>query len=250
MAHGFEIEIPPEQQSLFRALTECGLGICPALQAFVRLTEPPESLHQPAADRINLMNSLIEATVDFDRGMAARMLRLGEIGPKPNATWKELTPAERKRAKRGRAWALDAGLESTPQGRPSVIDSALVLYCSRVIAESCEQPRFHFSRRTGGGPPKGPMWRTLMIALPLAETYLARIDGTIAPRPREIVAHAETISDILTTAHSKDFREYCKIQQLGVASYDVAEHPATFRYAIAHARRTRERKLPAKPRVP
>ncbi len=246
---GFEIEIPPEQLPLFRALSECGLSVYPALQAFVRLTEPPESLHQPTADRINLMNSLIEATVDFDSGMAARMLRLGEIGPKPHATWEELTPAERKRAKRGWTWALEAGFETTPQGRPSVIDSALVLYCSRVIAESCAQP-IKFSRRMGGGPPKGPMWRTLMIALPLAETYLAPLDGTIAPKPREIVAHAETVADILTTAHSKAFREYCKIQQLGVTSYDVAEHPATFRYAVAHARRTRERKLPAKLRVP
>ena len=68
------------------------------------------------------------------------------------------------------------------------------------------------------GRQKVPMWRALTIALPLAETFLARNDGAITPRPREIVAHAETIADILTTAHSKTFCEYCKIQQLGAAS--------------------------------
>ena len=66
------------------------------------------------------MNSLIE-TVGFDNGMAARMLRLSEGDPKPNATWKELTPAERKRAKRGWAWALDAGFEIYA-ARPPVSD--------------------------------------------------------------------------------------------------------------------------------
>ena len=80
------------------------------------------------------------------RAMAARMLRLNERQPDPEATWKALTRAERKRARNLWDFALDAGFDSAPQGRPFVIDSALVLYCSRVIAEACGKPKFQFSR--------------------------------------------------------------------------------------------------------
>jgi len=250
MTSGFTILVPPEQQALFSALSECKLDPLQILQATALLIEPPQSLHQPSPDRISLMNSVTESIVDFDKDMAARMLRLDEGCPNPGATWKGLNRAERKRADRLRAWALDAGLDSTPQGRPPVIDSALVLYCSRVITEACQLPDFQFSRPMGGGRPSGPMWRALVVALPLAEAALAQIDGVSSVRPREIIAHSETIADILATARSKRFREYCKIETLGVASSDVAEHPALFRYAIAYARRPRERKRRAKPHVP
>ena len=188
MAHCFEIEIPPEQQPLFRALSERGLSVCPALQALMRLTEPPESLRQPPSDHVDRMNSLIEATVD----LAAEWPRecCGSVKLAPNQTQhrrKSPPPSANEQSVVGHGH-LTPDFNPHPQGRPSVIDSALVIFCSRVIAESCKQPRFQFSRRTGGGPPKGPMWSTLMIALPLAETYLARFDGTIsAPRPRRSV---------------------------------------------------------------
>src|SRR5262249_5772423 len=122
------------------------------------------------------------------------------------------------------------------------VDSALVLYCARVLCEACEQPQFKFSRRMNGGPPRGPMWCALMAALPLAELFLTRLDGVFAYAPRDIGKHAETIADILTTARSKQFAECCRQLNLGPGSSDLAEHPATFRYAVALARRPRQRK--------
>jgi hypothetical protein len=245
MPPDFEIvDILPEQAPLFAALAECGLSTLLILQTATRLTELPESLHLPASGRAEHANALINNIVEFDGDMAARMLRVNERQLDPGATWATLTRAERKRAKLLWNWALDSGFDSSPQGRPSVIDSALVLYCSRLLAEACGTPEFMFTRPMNGGAPRGPMWRALMAALPLAESYLLRVNGEFAPRLREINVHAETIAEILVVARqsSTQFAKFCWRFKLGLRSGDVAEHPAMFRYAVSHARRSRQLK--------
>src|SRR5262249_30567865 len=158
-------------------LAEC--GITNRLETFDRLTKPPKSLHIPTADHAFAANSLINTAVGFDGDMAAQMLRRNEGHPNPEATWKGLTRAERKRAKRLWAWALDAGLDVAPQGRPLKIDPALVLYCSRVLTEACGLSRFAFSRPSQGGRPRGPLWRALTDALPRAQLFLRQqFEGT------------------------------------------------------------------------
>jgi hypothetical protein len=211
------------------------------VQTLTRLTEPPQSLQIPTGVRTEQANLLLNAIVPFEGDMAARMLRLNERQPDPEATWKALTRAERKRARNLWDFALDAGFDSAPQGRPSVIDSALVLYCSRVIAEACGKPKFQFSRPMNGGSPRGPMWKTVMAALALAESFLLSVDGQLASEVRDISEHTETIAEILSVARSSQrFAKFCQQSNLGSHSSDVVQHPAMFRYAVLHARRPRQ----------
>jgi hypothetical protein len=240
MPPDFEIvDIPPEQKPLIDALRKCGLRTFLILETATRLTEPPASLHLPAPSRIERANTLINDMVEFDGDMAAQMLRREEGQPDPGASWKALSRAERKRARNLWAWTLDTGFETAPQGRPHMIDGALVLYCSRVIAAACGQSRFKFSRPPGGGSPYGPGWRALMAALPLAERFLTRIDGNRLPELRDLGDRAETIADIVKTARSKGFDEQCRRLQLGPTFGDVAQHPAAFRHALMLARSPR-----------
>jgi hypothetical protein len=238
----WEVIIPPELQPLCRALAELRLSNRQILRTASRLTEPPESLSLPAPGRTKAANELINKGVGFDGDMAARVLRLGEGQHDPGATWAALTPAERKRAKRGWDWVCDAGLDVAPQGRSTKVDSALILYCMRVLAEAegCGNSRFRFSRPTDGGAPSGPMWRALMAALPLAESYLASVEG-LPGSPRQIDLNAETVADVATTARSKSFAKLSEQLKLGQGSNDVANQPGTFRYALSIARRPRRR---------
>jgi hypothetical protein len=178
------------------------------------------------------MNSVLDATDPFDGDMAARMLRLEETGqPHPEATWKSLTRAERKRARSLWEWARDTSLEPGRRGRPQEMDSALVLYCSRVLAEECEKPKFKFSRPVDGGNPRGPMWRVLTAALPLAESYLALMNGEDFT-PRNIEHHAETIAEIVTVSRTEEFEAQCLALGLQLTPSDIAQHPGTYRYAM------------------
>ena len=239
----FEIvDVDPNVRPLFGALRECGKRYhhfrnhWVLAQTITRLTEPPASLQIPKPDRTQLANSLLKAAFPFDDDAAARMLRLDNGKPDPDAKWKGLSPAERKRAKRLWTWAFDAGLATSPQGRPHKMDAALVLYCARVVAEGCGQPHFAFSRPPEGGPPRGPMWRVLMSALPLAQSYLASVDGAPPAEPEEITNRVETTVDILKVARSKEFDVCCRESGLGPSANDVAERPATFRLELARAR--------------
>jgi hypothetical protein len=232
-------DVPPDLKPLFRALTECGKPVF--MQTLKRLIEPPASLQMPAASQSKLANSLLKELVPFDGDMAARMLQLDDGQPDSEAKWRDLSRAQRKRARRLWDWALDAGLNTTPQGRPHKIDAALVLYCARVIAEGCRKSRFKFSRPPEGGPPGGPMWRALMEALPLALGSLGRVDGALPSAPQRIGNRAEAVADILIIARSKEFRARCQELGIGTSAGDVAEHPATFRLALTRARALRNR---------
>jgi hypothetical protein len=238
MSRDFEIEYPPELEPLARALAECGIQKRNIPLVAVRLTEPSELLHRTRPEIVEAQNSLLQAVVDFDENLAAQMLQRTEGRPAPGVTWKGLSPAERKRAKRLWDRTLDAGVESSAQGRPSVVDGALVLYCTRVLEEAGGLS-FGFSRPAAGGAPTGPWWRALMVAYPIAQSFIAGIDGPNSLARREIRPDAETIRDIVRTARSKQFKICTSELNLGPTAADVAEHPAAFRQALMVARARR-----------
>jgi len=192
-------------------------------QTITQLTLPPISLRVSASDYPEI-ESAIKSRVKFDRNLAARMFRLNAGRPDPEVTWTKLTPLERKRAKRLWHWAVYGpdSLTTGMQSRPPKIDSSLVLYCMRVICEASGQSRFKFRRPEGGGPPGGPMWRALAEVLPKFKR--------------------DSIAEIVTTSRKKKFAKLCQSLGLGRASRDISLNPATFRVAIALARRSRPRK--------
>jgi hypothetical protein len=173
------------------------------------------------------------------RYMAARLLSVEENRPDPDATWKSLSRAGRKRARRLCDWlARDHGLSATPQGRRPLIDAALVLYCIRVLCEASGRPRFKFSRPPAEGLFGGPMWRALNEALPLAQQFLAVRFGTPAIPRNKIDHHAEAIAGIAKLTRSRRFEKWCRRLGLGPRADDVATNAATFRLAIAYARKS------------
>ena len=155
------------------------------------------------------------------------MIRLHERHPDPNATWKDLTPAERKRAKRLKDWVLDASLDISPQGRPADVDGALVLYCARLIGEACRRP-FRFSRPGDGDAPGGPMWRALIAALEIAQSHLMRVEDPTAQASTQGSSHAEAIAAIVKTTRTKRFAEKCRWLGIGDALivYSLGSHDA------------------------
>jgi hypothetical protein len=182
----------------------------------------------------------------FDGDAAAYLLQLDERRLDRTKKWNELSRAEQRRA-RNRWKQLDSGVvrlsEKTnlkahrKRGRPSTIDSALILFCARVICEEAGAAQFKFSR--GGGGPHGPMWRALMEALPVAQQFLNTRYGTPAIARDKIGRHAQTIAGIVALSRSKDFSQFCQAAHLGTSAAAVASAPNMFRQAIKYARRFR-----------
>jgi hypothetical protein len=241
----FEIvEVPPELEPLFRALLKCKLLSHRVLaQTMDRLGEPPTSLYLAPLSKAKLANEILKEIVVFDSNsdgdVAARMLQSEQQDPA--LKWKTLSSAEKKRARRRWDGLLDVRFEATPKGRPAEIDSALVVYCASIIAEACATPLFRFSRPAYGGKPDGPMFRALMAALPLAQSFLIRAVGTAAPYPSEINDHPEAVAEIVNVARSPEFRACCRELGIGTTARDVAEHPKIIRLALANARRKRRK---------
>jgi hypothetical protein len=229
------LEVSPNVEPLLRELTQCGIrnGYV-LLQTITRLTEPPASLEIPAWSLTEAANALLKEIVGFDCDAAARMFRLDQRQHNSDAKWKDLSRAERKRARRLWTWAIESSLDTAPQGRPNKIDPALVLYCAYVIAEGCGKPHLRFSRPTLGGAPCGPMWRALMTALPLAYSFLDL--GRRAEDVHAFSARAEAVVDILKTGRSKEFKAYCRDSGIVMTSDCIAMHPSAFRLGFAHAR--------------
>lgn len=167
------------------------------------------------------------------------------------ATWNMLARNERRRAETlGKWFGSNHGLNVTPRGRATAIDSALVLWCSRVLSEESGQQiefaRTRLEKKAYGLP--GSMWQVLMEALPRAQSFLAlrypgygnpAIGRSSSKRPdrRKINAHTEAIAEIITLARSKAFKNLCRKRGLGACAADVAASPTTFRLTIADARR-------------
>jgi hypothetical protein len=218
------LSVSPElfpSAALYRALAECGIAPEKILHTAERLTSLPKSFHLSSWDPPGT-ESAIRLAVGFDRDAAARMLRLNEGRPDPEVSWTNLTRSERKRAESLWNGALKPD-ELNPRGRPAKIDSALVLYCVRVLCEASGNARFKFSRPPMlRGAPAGPMWRALIEAL-----------------PPEYKDHAETIAEIVDDTRAMKFERSCQTLGLNLASSDIAEHSATFRIAISRARRSR-----------
>jgi hypothetical protein len=219
---------PPDRKPLLQALAECGVDDAEIAQVAQQLARPPLTF-RPDPTRLR----------GFDRDTAARLLSVDENRPDPHATWKSLSRAQRKRAKRSWDWlARDHGLSATPQGRRPLIDAALVLYCIRVLCEASGQPRFKFSRPPAGDLFGGPMWRALNEALPLAQQFLAARFGTPAIPRNKIDHHAEAIAGIAKLTRSTQFEKWCRRLGLGPRADDVATNASTFRLAIAYARKS------------
>jgi hypothetical protein len=238
-----ELDLAP----LCRALKKCGVGADQIEHTTRRLIRPPLGLGQTAAgDPVkgtgaHHLYELAKQSRTFDPNIAARLLRLHEGHPDPEAKWKTLSRAERKRAKRLWDWTGEShGLSVTPKGRPPAIDPALVLYCIRVLCEATGRPRFEFSRTF-----TGPMGCALIEALPLAQSFLARRFGVPAlgrdskkRRDLRIHSHLEAIAEIVLATRSTPFGKFCRLWGLGPTSHNVADNPSMFRFAIPYARQS------------
>jgi hypothetical protein len=253
---------PPDLEPLNQALAKCGIGAEDIAYVADRLSRPPLSFGQTArADPRMFSERFPGGTViypdsttgtweakprKFDGDMAARMRRLKEGPPDKAATWKSLSRAERKAARRLWDWTGKAhGLSVTPQGRPPAIDPALVLYLIRVLCEASHQAEFRFSRtsKVPGEPkvPGGPMWRALIEALPLAQNFLAIRFGAPASGRISTKGVGETIAEIARVTRSKSFKNLSQTLGLGTTADDVAGSSAYARAVINNARSRKSR---------
>jgi hypothetical protein len=230
----------PDLLQLCRALNECGVAADQIPQTVERLTRPPlifglSALPDPAGITIQ----------GDDDDAAAQLLSIDKGRFDPLAKWKALSYNERKQARRlWDGFGKHHGLSSTPRGRPPALDDALVLYCARALCEASGKERFPFGR--------GPMWRALIEALPIAQLFLARRYRTHALTRDEIDAAAESIAEKVTLARSKEFAHWSQEFGLGFGSHDVANAAVSFRAAMMYARKKRlsARKLrPRKRRI-
>jgi hypothetical protein len=89
------------------------------------------------------------------------------------------------------------------------------------------------------------MFRALMAALPIAQSFLVRAGGIAALDLNDINDHREAVAEIVNIARSREFQAYCRELGIGTTARDVAEDPETFRLALATARR--KRRKPRKP---
>jgi len=247
----FEIE-QPDLQPLRRALANCGASAERISHVAEQLSRPPLSFGQSATDdpaifagmeiQLGTGAELESPTLkprEFHPDVAARVLRLSEGHPEPDAKWKMLSRAERKRARLRWDWIGEAhGLSVVPKGRPPVIDAALVLYCIRFLCEASGRPQFKFSRPNNGGAPSGPMCQALIEALPIAQRFLAIRYGTLAISRDQIGDHAEAIVEIATLSRPRRFKKLSRLLGLGRKSDDVAAKPAQFRAVFYYARKS------------
>src|SRR5262249_57015289 len=96
--------------------------------------------------------------------------------------------------------------------------------------------KFSFSRSESNcGAPGGPMWRALIEALPLAQSFLALLHPPYAMLVDQQI-HAESIAEIITLTRSKRFDDWCRSLYLGPSANDVANQPQMYRHAVAYAR--------------
>jgi hypothetical protein len=233
-------DAPPDLRQLCRALGECGVAADQIEQTVDRLTRPPRSFGLSASrdDSEMLSRVTIQLGAGLDDDMAARLLYPGK-----GATWKALSNPEKKRANRLRDWfGKSHGLSTNPKGQPPKLDAALVLYCTRVLAEAIGKDRFPFGRLGGGRKLSGPAWRALIEALPIAQRFLALRYKT------PIGATDESIAGIITLARSEAFASWSQKIGLGPSSHDVAASPASFRFAFMRAREERVSARELKPR--
>jgi hypothetical protein len=163
MPRGFEVvDVPPDLQPLYRALDECSIKyhLVPLIAA--RLSKPPESFHIPRPDNTAITNSLIQSLVGFDEDVAAHMLRLNEAQPSTEVKWRDLSSAERKRAKRLWNWTVDAGLDTAPQGRLRKLTahscSIVRDFCQRRVANPDSSSHAHQAAAIQAVQCGEPLW--------------------------------------------------------------------------------------------
>src|SRR3974390_916229 len=139
----------------------------PADFAFKRLTDIPNSLLWPMP---TISKRTMEVIVDDDAKAALLRTNQGRWGEIENATWTNLTKAE-KRASRKLTGFLGQG-RPFPRQRPTQSYPALTLFLIFTIEELLGK-RFPFSRLPSGGSAKGPAFKTLVAAQNLAQWRIA-----------------------------------------------------------------------------
>jgi hypothetical protein len=252
-------------QSLDLALKGCGVSNTNLINTVTRLRDAVRSfqssldtgeLELPYDANTAFRMLRIKEAVRRDEGRRLKEIvrvRLEEERPKP-------TPAARKRAHRLHKSALGPNrLNVTPKGKPSEIDSTLVVYCMRLLCEAKGKKQFQFSRYYGCRL-GGPMWRALIEMLAFAVANSRRtafafgvsqvfggpitldelskgIDEITKAAKDGLSKHSETIAEIVTAVRSKRFKAACRNLGLGPTADDVLAHPATFRSAVSWARR-------------
>jgi hypothetical protein len=180
--------------------------------------------------------------------------------PGQGRIWNSLSPSEQKQAKR-RWLELMApdDLGVVGRGRPPLIDSALVLWSSRVLAEALGQPHLKVTRPVEtdalgvehSGPPTGPEFRALVAALNIVNAYLIRkiialgiLDVTSPVDDFDEPRHAEAIAQIIKSDRDLGkgrsatiFSDICRKNGLGRTAAQVAERPQEFRWAVMDCKR-------------
>jgi hypothetical protein len=259
-------EIASQIRILSRALEAAGVHAKTISLTVGQLSNPPLALHFSHKD--GALDGESWFPVEFDGDTAAMMLYLGQ-----GRTWKTLTPTERRKAKRYFYSQLACdGLGVAGKGAPPIIDSALVLWCARVLAEALGLGYLKISRsvkmlhdeREHSGPPTGPHIRALIAALKIAQASLRQnAEAIVGPGDTVDFAdprHRETIAEIVKLdrnatrdRRAKVFSEICASRYLGKKAEDVAGAPQTFREAIMRARKDHLRgtkpRRPSKPGV-
>jgi len=223
---------------LCRALADCGIAADKIHHTARLLAEPPLSLALSASDDPDV-GALVQEVRGWDPDMAARMSLVDEKQPDPTARSKTRSRAGRKRDKRLWDWTGKGDeLGTTPQGRRPLLDAALVIYCTRVLSEACEERKFQFSRLPDGTP-GGPMWRALMLALAQAQEFLKKCAFPGGYKHR---IQPQAVEEIVRLTRSSDFRRWCDRLGLGGRAVDVDHNCATFRHVVTLSRSSRSQK--------
>jgi hypothetical protein len=261
----------PDLGPLRRELGACRIRADRIPDAVARLIRPPLKIAlsacadpEPGAT-INLgrgkLGKFAPPDRAFDGDAAAVLLYLNEGRLDSQPTWKLLSRAERKKAKLLWEWfGKNHGLNVTPRGASPMIAVALVLWCMRALCEEAgrrEFPRLSTSHPSATRKLSSPMWRALNEALPLAQSFLRRrypgygaptidrrVDAAKKRGAYRIDKHIEGAAELVRVVRSKSFDDLCRKWGLGPSADDVEASPATFRLAIAEARKSPKRWRP------
>ena len=238
MARGFIFlgsdEPSREAQAVYAAVDALLNGTGKVSEIAARLLNPPEALRLPlhVPEHGDLVSRIICELIPYDPDLAASMLRLQEHRGETEATDPEAERQRRARARRLWDFAMAPDGKVSQWGRSSEIDSALILYFSRILSEATGRA-FRFSRPAAGGKPTGPMWRALTAAMRANQAAKSPNGGPLAG------TYEEALTKIIQSARSRQFAEICADWTLGPKARDVVEAPFAFRLALSMARSSR-----------
>jgi hypothetical protein len=179
----------------------------------------------------------LEELLGNSRGAKARLLKPAN----PDATWANLSRAERKRAERLWHWTIEShGADFSVErlGQPLRFDTALALYLMFVLVETLDLRKFPYSRH-------GPAINALLIALafprPIGAMQIHEMkkgrEGGAPPIVIDAVPTAQSlVMSVIRPANSTRFRDLAQSWGLSLNATAVAESPAVYRELLAASR--------------